>query len=41
MNKIEVFHKAFENEISHVATMKMPMNKNTEPIDCLLILIFL
>ena len=30
MNKIDVFHKAFENDISHVATMKMPMNKNTD-----------
>tara|TARA_R110002049_G_scaffold58383_1_gene158863 strand:- start:253 stop:660 length:408 start_codon:yes stop_codon:yes gene_type:complete len=30
MNKIDVFHKAFENDISHVATMKMPINKNTD-----------
>ena len=28
MNKIRIFHKAFENEVSHVATMKMPTNKN-------------
>ena len=32
MNKIDVFHKAFENDISHVATMKMPMNKNTDDV---------
>jgi hypothetical protein len=28
MRKIRIFHKAFENEIKHVATMKMPTNKN-------------
>ena len=28
--KIRIFHKAFENEISHVATMKMPTNKNID-----------
>jgi len=30
MTKIRIFHKAFENEISHVATMKMPTNKNID-----------
>ena len=30
MTKIRIFHKAFENEIKHVATMKMPTNKNID-----------
>ena len=30
MIKIRIFHKAFENEIKHVATMKMPTNKNID-----------
>ena len=30
MNKIRIFHKAFENEVSHVATMRMPTNKNLD-----------
>ena len=30
MTKIRIFHKAFENEIKHVATMKMPINKNID-----------
>ena len=32
MTKIRIFHKAFENEIKHVATMKMPTNKNIDEI---------
>ena len=30
MTKIRIFHKAFENEIKHVATMNMPINKNID-----------